>query len=93
MHMVDKHKIVHLPSFAPIYSIQFPLHARPFIIASNVGFDSGVLKVIRSHRSAIAVLPGLSSGLTILYAVLHGFTKELGCLLIQGMSHECLGRG
>jgi hypothetical protein len=73
--------------------IQFNSHARPIIIASNVGFDSGVPKAIRSHRSAIAVRPGLSSGLSILYPALHGFTKELGRLLIQGMSHECLGRG
>ena len=68
--------------------IQFNSHARPFIIACNVGFDSCFPKAIRSQCYAIAVLPGLSRGLTVIYPALHGFTKELGRLLIQGMSHE-----
>jgi hypothetical protein len=68
LHKVDKHLLPY---------IQLNSHARPSIIARDVGFDSGVPKAIRGHCSAIAVLPGLSRGLTILYQALHGFIVSM----------------
>ncbi len=43
-------KIKQFTYLHPLPCIQFNSHARPFIISSNVGFDSGVPKAIRSHR-------------------------------------------
>ena len=55
----------------PLPYIQLNPQTRPFIIASNHGLDSDAPEAIRSQRLAVAISPGFSGDIPILYPAPH----------------------